>query len=551
MFGGQAGDGVREAGVNFGRLLTKLGYSVVVTADYQSLIRGGRNSTTITFSDSEVYSDYSVVDVLVGFNAEAITVHQSEVKSSGIIFFDQTDKSITASKNIIALPIAQTAKAVGAVPIMRSAFILGALCQYFNLPLASLEQIFTEVFKDRAKLNIVLAKEGFNFLKHLSLKTINLPTPKFKNNSLLSGNQASAEGLMKAGLSIYVAYPMTPASAIQEYLAEIAKTKKIKVIQPESEVAVINMALGSAYTGAKTAVGSSGGGFDLMQEGFSLAGMAEIPLVVLEVQRAGPSTGVPTYTGQIDLAFVRSAGHGEFVRLILAPGDAEEAYLLSALAMNLAWQYQIPVIVLTDKQIGESFFSVNLPTTEVKPGVVKGWSGKGEYLRYALTKDGVSPLAFPGTPNAVVKVNSYEHDELGLSTEEAGLVQAMQDKRFAKLSALAQEKFPRLKISGDKQAETAVIFWGSTKGAIMEANKYLTKPLRLIQVLCLEPFPKTEFLQAIKGAKKIVVVEGNHTGQLANLIQEQTGTMITNRILRYDGRAFDTQALARELTKNF
>jgi len=550
LFGGAAGDGVREAGVNFGRLLTRMGYSVFVTADYPSLIRGGHNFTRVTFSAETVYSDYTALDVLVAFNAETVTLHKSEVKKGGIIVFDQADeKNLTVDKNMIALPIAASAKMAGATPIMRSALVLGSLVEYFDLHLESLMQTFTDIFKDKATLNISLAKEGFAAFKHLKVKRVELPAVTFKGHQLYSGNQASVEGLLEAGIGVYIAYPMTPASSIQEFMAKAPHAKHVKVVQAESEVSVINMALGSAYAGAKTVVGSSGGGFALMQEGFSLAGVSEIPMVVLEVQRTGPSTGVPTYAGQADLAFMRHAGHGEFPRIILAAGDQVETYQLSALALNLAWQYQLPVVVMTDKHSAESFASVIFPKSEIKPAKTKMWSGKGNYQRYAFSPDGVSPLAFPGTPGANVKVTSYEHDEYGLSVEASAPVIAMQDKRFKKLVVLAKDKFPRIKVYGDKSAKSAVIFWGSTKGAMLEAAKYLTKPARLIQVLTIEPFPVVEFNSAIKGAKKIIAVEGNHDGQLANIIQETTGTMIKTRILRYDGRPFEPLELAKELTK--
>ncbi len=549
LFGGAAGDGVREAGVNFGRLLTRMGYSVFVTADYPSLIRGGHNFTRVTFSVEPVYSDYTALDVLVGFNAETINLHKHEVKKGGLVIYDSADKTITAEKRVIGLPIAQAAKLVDAKPIMRSALVLGSLCEYFELHLESLIQTFNDIFKDKAPLNVSLAREGFSAFKHLKVKQIDLARTKPKGEVLLSGNQASAEGLIKAGMTVYVAYPMTPASSIQEFLAKQAKVKKLKVVQAESEVAVVNMALGSAYAGAKTAVGTSGGGFALMQEGFSLAGISEIPLVVMQVQRTGPSTGVPTYAGQADLAFMRHAGHGEFPRIVLAAGDQLETYELSILAMNLSWQYQLPVVLLTDKHSAESFATMNLSSIKVKPGKIKMWTGKGNYQRYALAADGISPMAYPGMKNANVKVTSYEHDEYGLSVEKSEEVIVMQDKRFKKLAVIAKDKFPRLKVFGNKTAKTAVVFWGSTKGAMLEAAKYISKPMRMIQIITVEPFPVQEFATAVKGANKIIVVEGNHDGQLANIIQETTGTMIKNRILQYDGRPFEPLDLAKKLTK--
>jgi 2-oxoglutarate ferredoxin oxidoreductase subunit alpha len=288
--------------------------------------------------------------------------------------------------------------------------------------------------KRNPEKNIEVARRGHDYAKQLfEIKRIDR-----ESLPLLTGNEAIALGAISAGLEYYFAYPMTPSTSILHYLAGI---DGINTIHPENEVAVILMSLGASYAGAKTMIASSGGGFALMVEGLSLAGQAEIPIVVVISQRAGPSTGSPTYTMQADLHFVLNAGHGEFPGFVTAPGDAEQAYKYTALAMKIAWKYQIPALVLGDKHLSESLFSFEYEevcnetyreTSEVL------WKGKGEYQRYELTDDGVSQLAFPGA-NAVVKVNSYDHLENGITTESPDEIEVMHDKRKKKLEKLRKE----------------------------------------------------------------------------------------------------------------
>jgi 2-oxoglutarate ferredoxin oxidoreductase subunit alpha len=302
------------------------------------------------------------------------------------------------------------------------------------------------------------------------------------------------------------------------------------------------MALGSAYAGARTMVGTSGGGFALMTEALSLAGQSEIPMVIAECQRAGPSTGVPTYTMQADLNFVINAGHGEFLRVVLAPGDAEEAFYTAGLALNLAWKYQIPTFVLSDKHVSESIFSFEFDLDRVKPENGLLWDGQGEYKRYLDTESGISPLAFPGNPDAIVKVTSYEHDENGITTEEPGQIARMQKKRLRKRKALADElnKYDTVNIYGNPESKTALLCWGSTKGACIEVAEMLD--LKVVKPLMLEPLPVEPLKKALSGVEKIIDVEVNATGQLAKLVAGQ-GFCIDDMILRLDARPFTVDDL--------
>lgn len=279
-----------------------------------------------------------------------------------------------------------------------------------------------------------------------------------------------------------------------------------------------------------------------MTEALSLAGQSELPMVIVEAQRPGPSTGVPTYTMQGDLSFVVNAGHGDVLRTVLAPGDAEEAYYTAGLAMNLAWEFQIPVFVLSDKHLSESIFSFDIDLDTVKPKKPLLWNNQGEYKRYSDAQNGISPLAFPGNPSAIVKATSYEHDENGITTEEPEAISRMQRKRLRKRKTLegALEKYEAVKVYGNPDSKTVLLCWGSTKGACIEVAEALD--LRVVQPLILEPMPVAALKKALSGSNKIIDVEVNSTGQLAKLISSH-GICIDDMVLRFDGRPFTVDVL--------
>ena len=288
-----------------------------------------------------------------------------------------------------------------------------------------------------------------------------------------------------------------------------------------------------------------------MQEAFSLAGMSETPIVVVEAQRPGPSTGVPTYTSQGDMRFLLHAGHGEFPRIVMAPGDVEEAFYKTAEALNLAWKFQVPVIVISDKHLSESVMTAEINENEVRIEKPKTWSGSGTYKRYEITDDGISPLAFPGTKGAVIKASSYEHDEYGYTTEQPEQVKKMYEKRFRKMDHIVDylKKRKTVNVFGEDDASTLLVSWGSTKGAILEAMKLLQHPLKFIQIIYLEPFPTWEVDKHIMNVDKIICIENNYTGQLAGLLREKTGVKVDHKILKYDSREFDPSWLVRALEK--
>jgi len=555
LIGGAAGDGVREAGISLGQLLAKVGYEVFASVDYPSLIRGGHNFSRISFSREKITNDYSNLDTIVALNEETVKLHIGELGENGVIFadsFEEEDKK-KLGERAVELPMSAFAKEINALPIMRNSAALGATCYLLDLPLEMMIERLHLVFKEKGyEPNITLAKMGYEYIEKLNFRH-----PKqiyrekvYDKKEFIEGNVAFAKGLAAAGLNFYVSYPMTPSSSILHYLARNQTDLGLKVIQPENELAVINMALGIAYAGKRAAIGTAGGGFALMQEAFSLAGMAELPLAVAVSQRQAPATGVATHTSQGDLQFAMHAGHGEFPRIVIAPGDHEEAFECGAAALNLSWKHQLPVIVLLDKQLSES-----LSTVKLDAGKIKIENGEilhkvdGHYGRYAITESGVSPMAFPGTPGLTVKADSYEHDEDGITTEDPKLVKAMQDKRFAKAKGIKKEmaRSAAVKVYGDPKSKDVIVFWGSTKGAVLEAAKHLDKPAKLLQVIWMVPFDSEKVAEWLGGAKKIVDVECNRLGQLASLIREKTGIEIRDKILKYDSEPFDAIELAEQL----
>ncbi len=521
LISGQAGEGVKEAGIIFGKLLSLSGQEVFVTTELPSLIKGGYIFSRISFSQEKVFSDYGNPCLKIDLEKELILFGQKSFH----------------------LPMKKLVEQAKAPPITKNSVALGALCYYFGLEFEKLKKIFEKTFKEKAQINIELAKKGYEYLKNLKLPTRGLLKSKaigLPAGGLIDGNEALALGLVKAGLQTYFAYPMTPATSILHFLAKKQKEFGLKTVQPENEIAAVQMTLGSAFAGFRSACGTSGGGFDLMQETCSLAGMSEVPLLVIVSQRMGPSTGVPTHTSQSDLQLVRFSGHGEFLRIILAPGDPEEAYLLGAEALNLAWKYRSLVIVLLDKHLSESLATSFLDFSKIsaKIGLASG--------RKIEEKKG---LVFPGMKNVVVKAASYEHDEKGISTEDPLVIKKMQEKRFKKLQFLLKEQKSKetVKVYGDKKSKNIIICWGSVKGAVLESLKHLKKPAKVVQPLWLEPLDTGKIKSYLKGAKKIIDVEGNITAQLSSLIREKTGIEIKNKILKYDSRPFEPMELAKKI----
>jgi 2-oxoglutarate ferredoxin oxidoreductase subunit alpha len=364
-----------------------------------------------------------------------------------------------------------------------------------------------------------------------------------KERPIITGNEAIALGAAAGGLDIYYAYPMTPSSSILHYLAANDKQLGLTAIHPENEIAVINMAIGSAFAGARAMLGSSGGGFALMQEAFSLAGMVEAPLLCYVGSRPGPSTGVPTYTAQGDLEFVIHQGHGEFPRIVASPGNMEEAFYLTAEMLNLLWRFQTPGIILTDKHLAESRMTVDIDVKKAKfPEPLM--HNEGEYKRYLDIESGVSPLLFPPSKE-LIKWDSYEHDELGVTTEDPDMIAKMREKRNRKKNAITDYMMGMhtVNVYGDKGP--VILTYGSTTMSVLEALRCGQIEATVVQPIYLEPLPVWE-LEKYKNSG-VIVVELSCAGQFASLLREKVGIEAKAVIKKYDGRPFDPVELANRI----
>jgi 2-oxoglutarate ferredoxin oxidoreductase subunit alpha len=530
LIGGKAGDGINSAGALVAQLLNHIGYNIYLYFDYPSLIRGGHNFAIIRGSDESIGTCWKTLDFLLALNRETVERHRDRCSNETAIIYN-ADQVKSAGQGI---SVKEVLAGVNAPPIMGNSAIIGGFAKAAGIEWNVVEDVFKSHIPRGFDLNLKVAKSGYEQVK--TVRSVSRGTkPPYP---LLTGNEAIGLGLVNGGLDAYVSYPMTPSSSILHFLAEQKEKFGITVVHPESEIAVILMALGFTYTGKRSAVGTSGGGFCLMTEGLSLAGMAELPLTLVISQRTGPSTGLPTYTGQSDLHFAIHAGQGEYPRLIVAPGDALEAVYWSAVAMNMAWKFQIPAFIMSDKTLSEGTYSVD-PAAMSDAGNEDSprWSGTIPYLRYADVPNGVSPLALPGMKDAVIKVNGYAHDEAGITTEDAVMTRRMADKRLRKEKMLADEMrgYPAVNVSGMHGAPVALFCWGSTKGVCNEIAALLG--LRVIRPVVLLPFPTEQLKDAITGVRTLISVEENATAQLAALA-ERHGIIADEKILQYDGRPF-------------
>jgi len=368
---------------------------------------------------------------------------------------------------------------------------------------------------------------------------------------LIGGVEAIALAGIAAGVQFYSAYPMTPSTGVLNFMAQHADQFGIVVEQAEDEIAAINMCLGASYAGARAMTATSGGGFALMVEGLALAGMTETPIVIALGQRPGPATGLPTRTEQGELWFALHAGHGEFPRLVFAPGDPEEAFYLTFRAFNLADKYQTPALVLYDQYLADMLmttprFDFSDLRIERHLAAEEDLGAGYQYARYRLTETGISPRAIPGTPEVVVEVDSDEHDEHGHIIEDAETRRAMVDKRLRKQIGMEAETLPPL-LSGDEKPEVLLVGWGSTKGCLAEAADLLRQEgLKVAHLHCRQvwPFPQEPVQAALETAQHCYVVENNATGQLRQLIRRETGREIEGLITRYDGRPFSPAGIA-------
>jgi 2-oxoglutarate ferredoxin oxidoreductase subunit alpha len=562
MIGGEAGDGISRSGLVLAKTFLRGGLHIFGTNDYQSLIRGGHNFYTLRVGREEVYSQGDLSDILIAFNDDTISRHEGDLVSGGGIIYDGEVSKIAFKRNDLkrfTVPLNRIVEELKGRTIMRNTVALGALVGLLNYDLALLNQVIKDSFEPKvADLNIAAAERGYKYAKEsYSGFDYQLGKQAPKQKIVITGNEAVGLGAINAGCKFYIAYPMTPLTGLLHFMAENERNHEMIVLQAEGEIAAINMVVGASYAGVRAMTGTSGGGFCLMTEGLGLAGMTETPIVIVMGQRPGPSTGLPTYGSQGDLRFVIHASQGEFPRIVVAPGDAEQCFYETMRAFNLAEKYQLPVIILADKYGLESHCEAD-PFDLHRIGIERGdlimgeYHGEEEYERHRITETGISPRAVPSTKGAIVRANSDEHDEYGYTTEEPGLTKTMNEKRFRKLSLLQKELsgIENTKLYGPKYAEATILSWGSTKGPIREAMKILEArgiTANFLQILYLEPFPTDAVKSVLESAKKTIVVENNATSQLSSLIKEKLLRDVDHRILKYDGRPFNPDDLSKRI----
>jgi len=539
IVGGKAGEGVKKAGSVASQMFINKGRDVFQMDDYMSLIRGGHNFSVVSTRKNTIYSQYLSADLIVNFDERSFKNHISHLADEGIILYNSDEID---GVNGIGVPLTSEAKKFASKTLLYGVGAVAILACSIGTSKNDLNELIKQEYPSGIDDNISYANKIYDFVYSDLWNKFNIENG-IKKKPMLYGNYAIALGALAGGLDVYYGYPMTPSSSIMHYLAAQAEMFGLAVVHPESEIAVINMAIGSAYTGARTMVGTSGGGFALMTEGISLAGMVEAPILCVLSTRPAPATGVPTYTEQGDLYFALNAGHGEFLRIVASPGTIEEGYYLAAELLDLAWKFQTPSILLTDMHLSESAMTIDLDLDKTKwsePEISK----ESTYKRYVDSETGISPMLFPPSKE-VVRWNSHEHDELGITTEEPTTVTLMHNKRIKKIQAIKTflRKRKTINVYGDKGL---IIFtYGSSTMSVLEAINYGQIEAVVIQPIYLNPLPVWE-LEKYKN-KKAIVVEQSSIGQFSNLLKEQAGLSFENVIKQYNGRPFDPIELSNKI----
>lgn len=562
--GGEAGQGLQTIGAALAKIFSRLGYHVFTHQDYMSRIRGGHNYYQIRFSDKVVTASRERIDILVALNTETIDIHQQDLLDGGLILYGPTEEEEPrAGEQFLATSFTQIAKDAGGTRIMANVVAVGAVLGLFNLDLQAAEAVIQQSLEKKSaeiiEGNLRALQAGHRHAREHCTRLDRFQTSTAGQDKLLliNGVQAIAAGALMSGVKFYAGYPMTPSTGIMVYLADKAEEYDIVIEQAEDEISAINMALGASYAGVRAMTGTSGGGFALMTEGVSLAGMTETPIVIAEMQRPGPATGLPTRTEQSDLNFVIHGGHGEFPRAVLTPGTPEQAFFAANRAFDLAEKYQIPVFIQADQYLADTewtFKEFALDTLAYKDYRLRGEQLRKlkEYKRYAYTDDGISPLAVPGESPHLVVVDSDEHDEEGHIIEDAPTRVRMVEKRLhAKLDRLREEIAPPA-FYGKKNAATIIIGYGSTFGVMREAvdllgKEYSLAMLHFSEVYPLPPFTELDYPKLIGKAKATICIENNASGQFRRLLRAEAGIVCSGRINRYDGRPFTIEALTKEI----
>jgi 2-oxoglutarate ferredoxin oxidoreductase subunit alpha len=553
MIGGEAGQGLVTIGNVLCKALIRAGYHIVVTQDYMSRIRGGHNTYTIRASARPIAAPTEGVDLLIALNQETADLHAGELTQGALVVGDEGISCGQAACFGVSYQDLTEGKYINTVALGVAGCLLGlprdtvgeALGRQLGKKSDEVNQKNADAL-DQAYAHTKEHAPGFEPLSGGS---------DLGERLMLGGNEGIALGAMAAGLKFLSFYPMTPATSVALNVIGAAEKMGIVAEQAEDEIGAVNMAVGASFAGAPALVCTSGGGYALMTEGVSLAGMTETPLVIALIQRPGPATGLPTRTEQADLEFALYGGHGEFPRAVFAPGTVEQCFEHAYRAMHLAETFQTPVFVMGDEFLADSFRDVepfDLSGLEpVRAGDPRAGEAGYDYLRYAITESGVSPRAIPGLGEYLVLADSDEHDEKGHIVEDAETRVAMNEKRLRKLAAM-REQVVAPEFEGPEDAELMLVCWGSLRGAVWEAAQALREggqsaaACHFSQVWPLRP---DQFRERLGRAGRLVMVEQNATGQMAGLLRKEAGVDADRLITRYDGRPITPEYIQRKLAE--
>lgn len=572
LFGGEAGSGVMSTGSMIAKGANRRGLWSFVVNEYPSLIKGGLNSCLTRLSDQPLTAYEEPLDFLGLFSQQAFEGYAQHLGPNAIVLYDSANVKVDESKvpaGTVFYPISLAEHIPsGGTKIMGNSVMLAAFCALTGYPLDVLIAVSKEEFhnKELQEKNIEILEKVYAHVMTTLPQSKVFPLPFQEDTApkmLINGNEAISLAAIKAGCKFSAGYPMTPGSSVLTYLVDYGKEHGLVFKQAEDEIAAINMLIGASYTGVRSMGSTSGGGFALMVEALGFAAQAELPIVMVNAQRGGPSTGLPTRTAQADLGFVVHSSQGEFPRLVVAPGDIEECFYETFRLFNLTDQYQMPGIILTDKFLADS--SVAQPLFDTRELIIdrgKCFTPQKEatdtpYLRYQITPDGVSPRAIPGQVGGRHIATSYTHGEDGFYSsgnheyafDEPRITVAGMDKLYNKLPAMEKE-LPSIKFYGPTEADLTIIAWGSTKGAILEAMELAQQQgisVNFLQVLYISPFPTAMMEKYLKDLKKTLLIEGNKTAQLGMIIRGNTGYKPDHLYLKYDSRPFVPSAILAKI----
>jgi 2-oxoglutarate ferredoxin oxidoreductase subunit alpha len=554
--GGAAGQGVATPGDIFALILSRRGLHVNAYNAYQSIIRGGHTFLTIRTGVDKVENLGDGIDLLLPLNQDTMDRHLRLLKAGGACIYNaDTIKPGAAADGVqlCALPVSTLAD-ISRNKVAQNTLALGAALSMMGVGFQSLESVLKAQFGKKGEAvvneNAGIARAGYEYAT-ANFKPFAKPLPMTeKRYAVLSGNAALAMGGAAAGVKFYAAYPMSPSTGVLHWMAAHGRKAGIMVRQVEDEIGVVNYTIGAAHAGVRSMCATSGGGFALMSEGLGLSAMAEIPIVVIDCQRAGPSTGVPTKTEQGDLWQMLGAAFGDYPRVIAAPLDIGDCFTLMPEIFNVTDKFQCPGIVLCDLLLSEGRLSVDPELLNFNPPIDRGemitsnGDAHGEYLRYKITESGVSPRAIPGIPGFTHTVSSDEHDENGVLISDeytnAGKRRAMMEKRMRKVQGI-EAMVPPPVLEGPPDADVTLIGWGSTDGTIREARALLAEQgitANQLQIRWLVPLHGDEIVRILGKAKHTIIVENNFSGQFARYLRSETSFVPNGNIRKYDGEPF-------------